>query len=138
MPRESIAMSEEDCAAFLAEQPWVVLATLDPDGSPWADVVPSAVHGGRLFFRVPAGSRSERNLRRDARICCTQDENPSYFEIRGVIAHGEAERMPQGDVPANLDAHPDPLHPDDPPSGDAYSIDLTDIVSFDFARIERR
>jgi hypothetical protein len=131
-------MSAEDSAAFLADQDWVVLATLDPDGSPWADVVASSVRGARLLFRVPAGSRSERNIRQEPRICCTQDENPRYYEIRGVIAHGEAERVLPDDVPADLVARRDPLRPDEKPSGDVYSIGLTDVVSFDFAKIERR
>jgi hypothetical protein len=138
MPRESIEMSAEESVAFLAAQSWVVLATLEPDGSPWADVVPSAVQDGQLLFRVSAGSRSERNIRRDARICCTQDENASYFEIRGVIAHGEALRVPLSEVPAELEARRDPLHPDAPPHGEAYSIGLTEVVSFDFAKIEAR
>jgi nitroimidazol reductase NimA-like FMN-containing flavoprotein (pyridoxamine 5'-phosphate oxidase superfamily) len=138
MPRETIEMPTEECAAFLAEQPWVVLATLEPDGSPWADVVPSAVHEGRLYLRVPTGSRSERNIRRDARICCTQDENSSYFEIRGVIAHGAAEQTAHDEMPAALTARPDPLHPEARSNGDAYSIDLADVVSFDFSRIVRR
>jgi len=138
MPRETIEMSAEETAAFLADQGWVVLATLDPDGSPWADVVPSVVHEGRLLFRVPAGSRSERNVRRDARVCCTQDENSSYFEIRGVIAHGEAEPLSPSETPSTLATRRDPLQPDQEPCGEAYSIALTDVVSFDFARIRVR
>ena len=138
MPRETIEMSAAECAAFLAEQPWVVLATLDSDGSPWADVVPSAVHDDRLYWRVPSGSRSERNIRRDPRICCTQDENSSYFEIRGVIAHGAAVQTAQDEIPRALAARPDPLHPEAPPNGDVYSVDLVDVVSFDFSRITRR
>jgi predicted pyridoxine 5'-phosphate oxidase superfamily flavin-nucleotide-binding protein len=138
MPRETIEMSGEESAAFLAGQEWVVLATLDPDGSPWADVVPSIVRDDRLFFRVPAGGRSERNIRRDARVCCTQDENQSYFEIRGVIAHGEAERIASGRSPAEIETRPDPLHPEEAPSGEVYSIVLGDLVSFDFARIRAR
>ncbi|MBW2422848.1 MAG: pyridoxamine 5'-phosphate oxidase family protein [Deltaproteobacteria bacterium] len=133
-----IEMSAEESAAFLGDQEWVVLGTLDPDGSPWADVVPSIVRDGRLFFRVPASSRSERNIRRDARVCCTQDENQSYFEIRGVIAHGEAERIASGRAPAEIETRPDPLHPGATPSGEVYSITLSDIVSFDFARIRAR
>ena len=131
-------MTLEDSADFLASRTWVVLATVEPDGSPWADVVPSAMHSGLLFFRVLAGSRSERNIRRDARVCCTQDQNPTYYEIKGVMVHGTVAPVAAADIPAELATRPDPLRPGDEPSGDCYSVSLTDVASFDFQKIERR
>ena len=138
MPRESISITLEESAEFLAAQDWVVLATLEPDGSPWADVVPSVMHDGRLFFRVLANSRSGRNIRRDARVCCTQDQNPSYYEIKGVIVHGVAQALPSDAIPPELVVRTDPLRPNEPPSGDCYSIELTDVASFDFRKIKAR
>lgn len=138
MPRESIAITLEESAEFLAAQDWVVLATLEPDGSPWADVVPSIMFDGRLYFRVSAHSRSGRNIRRDARVCCTQDQNPSYYEIKGVMVHGTAKSLtPEGTPPALLEMS-DPLLPNDRSASDSYSIELTDVASFDFRKIKGR
>lgn len=138
MPRESIEMSLEEVTAFLANQAWVVLATLDADGSPWTDVVPSAVHEGRLLFRVAPRSRSEGNVRRDPRVSCTQDENPSYFGIRGVIVHGVAERISEEDGARALEGRADPLAPEDTDRGETWGIPIDEVVSFDFSRIGGR
>jgi hypothetical protein len=124
MPREAIAMTRDELLAFLGAQRWVALGTLDPDGTPAGDVVPVALDGERLRFAVPRGSRADDNIRRDPRVCCAADEFPSYFEIRGAVAHGRAE--PSG--------APDRLGPD----WIEYAIRLDDVASFDFRKMRRR
>ena len=55
MPREPIAMSTEEVAAFIGPKPWIVLGTLDEDGSPWGDLAASLIDGERIVFAVPPG-----------------------------------------------------------------------------------
>jgi nitroimidazol reductase NimA-like FMN-containing flavoprotein (pyridoxamine 5'-phosphate oxidase superfamily) len=121
MGREAIAMTREEVLAFLGTQRWVVLGTLDPDGTPAGDLVLVALDGDRLRFAVPCGSRTDENIRRDPRVCCAADEFPSYYEIRGAVAHGRAEPHVTSDR----------LGPD----WTEYSIGLDDVVSFDFRKV---
>ena len=124
MPREAISMTREEMLAFLATQRWVALGTLDPDGTPAGDVVPVVLEGERIRFAVPRGSRADDNIRRDPRVCCAADEFPSYYEIRGAVAHGRAEPHPTGDA----------LGPD----WTEYSIPLDDVMSFDFRKVRNK
>ena len=59
---EASAMSAERLAAFLAEQPYCVLATTRPDGRPQARPVAFSVHDGAFWIASIAGARL-RNLR---------------------------------------------------------------------------
>ena len=123
MPREAIAMTRDELLAFLGAQQWVALGTLDPDGTPVGDLAPAVVDGERLCFAVPRGSRADDNIRRDPRVCCAADEFPSYYEIRGAVAHGRAE------------AHvSDRLGPD----WSEWAIPLDDVTSFDFRKVRNK
>jgi nitroimidazol reductase NimA-like FMN-containing flavoprotein (pyridoxamine 5'-phosphate oxidase superfamily) len=124
MPRESIAMTRDEVLAFLATQRWVALGTLDPDGTPAGDLVPVVLEGERLRFAVPRGSRADDNIRRDPRVCCAADEFPSYYEIRGTVAHGRAEPHPTRDA----------LGPD----WIEYSLPLDEVTSFDFRKVRNK
>jgi nitroimidazol reductase NimA-like FMN-containing flavoprotein (pyridoxamine 5'-phosphate oxidase superfamily) len=121
MPREAIAMTRDELLAFLGAQRWAALGTLDPDGTPVGEIVPIVLDGERLRFAVAHGSRAHENLARDPRVCCAADEFPSYYEIRGAVAHGRAE--PHGE-----------------PGGEwvEYAIALDDVRSFDFRKIARK
>ena len=88
MPREPIAMSTEEVAAFIGPKPWIVLGTLDEDGSPWGDLAASLIDGERIVFAVPAGTRAAANIERDPRVVCMNDQYPTYYEIKGVTVHG--------------------------------------------------
>ena len=124
MGREAIAMTHEEVLAFLGTQRWVALGTLDPDGTPAGDLVPVVLDDDRLRFAVPRGSHADDNIRRDPRVCCAADEFPSYYEIRGAVAHGRAEPH----------AGSDRLGPD----WTEYSIALDDVVSFDFRKVRNK
>jgi nitroimidazol reductase NimA-like FMN-containing flavoprotein (pyridoxamine 5'-phosphate oxidase superfamily) len=118
VPRERIAMSDDELREFLGAQRWVALATLDDDGTPVGDVAPARLAGDRLCFAVPRGSRAHEAIVRDPRVACAADEFPSYYEIRGVVVHGRAEPLADG-------------------GGDwiEYAIALDDVASFDFRKI---
>lgn len=124
MPRESIAMTPDEVREFLGAQRWVTLATLDADGTPVGDLVPATLDAERLCFAVPQGSRSDDNIRRDPRVCCAADEFPSYYEIRGVAAHGVARMHGSGEQ----------LGPD----WCEYAIALDDVTSFDFRKVRAK
>ncbi len=138
MPRESITMTLDDATAFLQGRTWVALATLEPDGSPWADIVPSLLQQDRLFFKLPTGSRSHANIQRDQNVCCANDQYPTYYEIKGVVIHGKAERIDEDDIPLGLRDRPDPLQKVAGPEGACYAVPVADVVSFDFSKIVRR
>ena len=135
MPRESIAMSNEELSAFISAKPWVVVGTLDEDGSPWGDVAASLIEGGRLIFAVPAGTRAAANIERDPRVVCMNDQYPTYYEIKGVTIHGRAQRLDDPAIAARL--------PSDPIDRDAadrtvYAVPLDDVTSFDFTKIKAK
>ena len=141
MPRESIAMTYEAVLAVLEEERWAALGTVDPDAGVWPDIVPMMMEGERVYFRVPAGSRSHANIQRDDRVCCAVDRYPTYYEIKGITAHGHA--TPVGAdvaerVSRALDGVGDPIDAAAKNEGLIYSIGLDDLTSFDFAKIKRQ
>lgn len=142
MARESIAMPPAEVEALLAEQRWVVLATLDSDGSPWADLAACALEAGELYFLVCRGTRSFANIERDARVCCSIDVFPSYYEIKGVSVHGCARRVDDAALRARLAPRvTQPGVPVADPAGersDLFVLPLDDVFSFDFGRIKNR
>ncbi len=124
MAREAVAMTPDELRAFLGAQRWIVLATLDPDGTPVADVAPVRLDGQRLCFAVPRDSHADDNIRRDPRVACAADEFPTYYEIRGAIAHGTAEAQSP--------------HASLAPDWVEYAIRLDDVASFDFKKIRNK
>ena len=140
MPREhaTIILTPDEVVDFASHQTHCFLATLDPDGSPWGDVVACLYRDGRLWFRLPAGSRSLRNVEADPRVCCTLEaEGPDYYENISAMVHGEASPLGEGAGLAEFDALPDPVA-GAPIAGPVFSVDLEHVVSFDFAKIQRR
>ncbi len=145
MPRERIGMSDTEVRAYLADERWMVLGTLDPDGSPWADAVRVRFEGERLLLRVPHASRSFANIGRDPRVCAASDRFASYYEIRGVTVHGRAEAV-EGEAAADRDdwerggGAPPGGDPGDAPGEKSavFALPLDDVFSFDFAKIERK
>jgi len=123
MPREAIAMTRDELLAFLGTQHWVALGTLDPDGTPVGDLAPTVLDGERLCFAVPRGSRADDNIRRDPRVCCAADEFPSYYEIRGAVAHGRAEAHTSERLG---------------PAWSEWAIPLDDVTSFDFRKVRNK
>jgi nitroimidazol reductase NimA-like FMN-containing flavoprotein (pyridoxamine 5'-phosphate oxidase superfamily) len=140
--RERISMTRDEVRAYLAQERWMVLGTLDPDGGPFADAVRCALDGERLAFAVPRAGRSAANLRRDARACCSSDRFASYYEIRGVTVHGRAERVVDEALRVRLAAAL--AAPEGPARGAAeaeselYALPLDDFFGFDFAKIREK
>lgn len=135
MPRESIAMSDEELTDFIGAKPWVVVGTLDEDGSPWGDVAASLIEGGQLIFAVPKGTRAAANIERDPRVVCMNDQYPTYYEIKGVTIHGSAERLDDPALAARLPSDPIERNAAD---RTVYAVPLDDVTSFDFTKIKAK
>jgi len=57
------------------------------------------------------------------RVCCAADEFPSYYEIRGAVAHGRAEARPSERLG---------------PEWSEWAIPLDDVTSFDFRKVQNK
>jgi general stress protein 26 len=94
--REQIRMSEQDTAAFLAEERTVTCATQGPRGWPhlmplWYVLRPTADGrpGPRLWAWTYASSQKVRNLERDPRASLQVEAGELYQELRGVMLECE-------------------------------------------------
>jgi hypothetical protein len=125
VPRERISMSDADLRAFLGKQSWMLLVTLDRSGAPATALVRAACEGDRMLFELAEDDEAAGNLRRDPRACLTNDEYPSYYEIRGATLHGEA--VPVAAAQGLGDK-----------GWRVYALGIDDVVSFDFAKIKHK
>lgn len=145
MAREhsKIKMTPEELDAYLGSFRRVIVATLTDDGDPWADAAAYRYVDGRLYFRVPHGTRTLDHLRRDGMVCCVVESKPdqsSYYDIKGAMLHGGAVELEAGEMPevrAALDAIDDPVEPGRT-DGVVYSVGLDDSTSFSFDKIQGR
>ncbi len=97
--REQIRMSEDEVAAFLAEERTVTCATQGPRG--WPHLMPlwyvlrepvgdgPAPRGPRLWAWTYASSQKVRNVERDARVTLQVEAGELYHELRGVMLECE-------------------------------------------------
>ena len=71
---------------------FVVLATINPDGSPQSSVIWVKRDGDDIVFSTIRGRRKTRNMERDPRVSvCGYDpaEPYDYFEVRGTVGMTE-------------------------------------------------
>ena len=114
MPRRDITMSDDEVEEFLSARAHMVVGVIDDDGWPTGTIVATRYADGQLTLHLPSGDQLLDVVARDPRICCTADEHGSYYDIRGVIVHGTAER---GD------------------SENELSVTIERTISFDFGRL---
>ncbi|MGZ4451753.1 MAG: pyridoxamine 5'-phosphate oxidase family protein [Nocardioides sp.] len=89
--RDSVRLSDEELAAFLAEQMKVQVATVGPDGAPHLTTLFYALdEAGRITFWTYGSSQKITNLRRDPRVSALVEDGQDYFELRGVSIRGTA------------------------------------------------
>ncbi|HEX2316917.1 MAG TPA: pyridoxamine 5'-phosphate oxidase family protein [Thermomonospora sp.] len=86
--RDTIRMSPEEVAAFLAEEFKVQVATLDPDGAPHLVTMFYALLDGKIAFTTYAASQKVVNLRRNPTMTCLVEAGTEYAELRGVKLKG--------------------------------------------------
>jgi PPOX class probable F420-dependent enzyme len=71
---------------------FVVLGTVNPDGSPQTSVIWARRDGDDILFSTIRGRRKTRNMERDPRVSlCTYDPADPYqnVEVRGTVAMTE-------------------------------------------------
>ncbi len=97
-------MSDEEAAAFLAEQRVVVCATNGVGG--WPHLMPLwyVVRDGELWAWTYAKSQKVRNLERDDRATLQVEDGEQYHELRGVMLETRAVIHRELDVVAGTGA----------------------------------
>lgn len=87
--RDDIRMSEREIEAFLEEQKYVQIATLNPDGSPHLVPLWYLYHDGRVGFWTYGSSRKIKNLERDERLTAlVENHRLDYETLKGVQLRG--------------------------------------------------
>jgi PPOX class probable F420-dependent enzyme len=89
--RDAVRMSDDEVAAFLADNLKVQVATAGRDGVPHLTTLFYVVEDGRIAFWTYGSSQKIRNLERDPRLSCLVEDGTDYFELRGVSITGKAE-----------------------------------------------
>lgn len=88
--RELMAMSEDEVAAFLAEQRRADFGTINADGTPHLVPMSFVVIDGLLTVWTDPRSRKVANLRRDPRMTCLVEDGATFAEMRAVQLSGHA------------------------------------------------
>jgi hypothetical protein len=116
--RPDISMSRDETEAFLATQSRAVVVALD-GSSPVGTVADVALADGELAVTLHAGDPIADLLARDDRVCVMTEQFPTYYEIKGVSAHGRA-------VLTEVDGRT------------RFTLGLDDTTSFDFGKVPRQ
>jgi hypothetical protein len=122
MPRNrpSITMAPEEEQIFLGRSSEAVVAACNIDGWPVGGLARAAWQGLSVTLELEAADPVVEVASPGDPVCCISEESPSYYEIKGVIAHGVvASAHVRRDGPSRLD------------------VDVERTVSFDFGRLPR-
>ena len=117
--RPDISMSRHEMTAFLATQSRAVVVALDGT-APVGTVADLAFADGELSVTLHAGDPVADLLARDDRVCVMTEQFPTYYEIKGVSAHGRAELLDSDDGRVR------------------FTLGLDDTTSFDFGKVPRQ
>jgi general stress protein 26 len=89
--RQRIALTDDEVAGLLLEQPKLQLGTINPDGTPHPVTMFHAVVDGKIAFWTYRTSQKARNIERDPRVTCLLEGGVDYFELHGALIYGTAE-----------------------------------------------
>src|SRR5262245_9398486 len=112
MPKRDITMEPAEVDEFLAGCPVMAVGATDAAGWPVATLAATSFEGGELTIGLEAGDPVAVAATESGRLCCTGDEDPSFYEIRGAIVHGR---------PAPVDG--------------GFRMPVERAISFDFGRL---
>jgi general stress protein 26 len=100
--RSQITMSDEEVAAFLAEQRVVVCGTIGLRG--WPHLMPLwyVLREGQIWAWTYAKSQKARNLERDDRATLQVEDGERYEELRGVMIEAHTTIHRETEVVAEL------------------------------------
>jgi len=89
MPKRDIHMDAKEIDDFLSRCNLMAVGTVDADGWPTATLSHCEFANGALLLQlVPTYPVAASAVARQ-QLCCVADEHVSYYEIRGVIVHGQ-------------------------------------------------
>jgi PPOX class probable F420-dependent enzyme len=89
-----MSLAEARVQAFLASRRVVVLATVQPDGSPLAMPMWFLHDAASLTMITVADTQKVRNLQRDPRVCVVA-EGGETGAVQGVSVQGRTEFLPE-------------------------------------------
>jgi len=144
----SIAMSDEERDAFLAEERTCRVGTVDAEGTPHVSPLWFVWDGHSLWLNSIVKSQRWVNLTRDGRIALVVDAGDDFGELRGVEMIGRAEivgEVPRGDAPNPELEAPERLFGEKYSGGTFFSdgrhawlrVTPEKIVSWDFRKMKK-
>jgi PPOX class probable F420-dependent enzyme len=86
--RAQITMTDDEIAAFVAQQRTATMATIGPTGMPHLVAMWFAVIDGQIWFETKTKSQKATNLRRDDRLSVMIEDGHTYDTLRGVSFEG--------------------------------------------------
>jgi hypothetical protein len=110
-------MSAGEIRAFLATQSRAVVGALDA-GAPIGTVADVRLVDGEIEVTFSTDEPLRLAVAVDDRVCVVAEQFPTYYEIKGVCAHGRA-------------------RPVDGTGGRTFRLGLDDVTSFDFGKLPR-
>lgn len=93
MAKLDIAMTDDERAAYLAEQPTVRVATADAEGAPHVVPLWFVWHGGAMYLNSTLGNVTVENMERSGIASGVVDDGDAYDRLRGVTMAGQVERL---------------------------------------------
>ncbi len=115
--RPDISMSADEVRGFLATQRRAVVAALDA-GAPVGTVAEIRLLETVVEVTLAHDDPMRVVLAVDDRVCVIAEQFPTYYEIKGVAVHGQAQ-------------------PVDGVGGRTFRLPLDDLTSFDFGKLPR-
>ncbi len=90
----------DDVRAFLEEDRFGVLATVNETGSPQQTVMWYELRGDRVIMNTRRGRKKDRNLQRDSRASLCIEDRFRYVTLDGVIETNDDPAVAQADIAA--------------------------------------
>jgi len=88
--RDTIRMTDDEVAAYLAANVRARVSTVGKDGAPHVVPMSYVVLDGNIVFWADNVSQKMVNLRRDPRVALVVDDGVDFQELRGVHLTGTA------------------------------------------------
>lgn len=93
-----MATLSEKARAFLNEQRFAVLATLNADGSAQQTTMWYLLEGDTIVMNTKAGRLKDRNMRRDPRVSICVEDGYRFITISGAVEMIDDAEIAQRDI----------------------------------------
>lgn len=95
--RATIAMTNDEVAAFIEQSRTSTMATVGPTGAPHLVAMWFAVLDGDIWFETKAKAQKVKNLRRNPALTVMIEDGHTYDALRGVSIDGRGEIVDDAD-----------------------------------------